>query len=60
MLGVHELPGRWLEPLELREVLVDVADDLATVEAWPRTGPGHDTAEDRAELVWWRARYPGP
>jgi ADP-ribosylglycohydrolase len=60
MLGVHELPGRWLEPLELREVLVDVADDLATVEAWPRTGPGHDTLGDRVELAWWHARYPGP
>ena len=60
MRGVHELPARWLEPLELRDVLAELADDLAATAAWPPTGAGRDSAEGRAELAYWRGRYPEP
>jgi ADP-ribosylglycohydrolase len=59
MLGVHEVPARWLEPLEFRDLLGEVADDLASVDAWPRTGPGHDSPGALAERAYWRGRYPG-
>ncbi len=57
MMGFHEIPERWLAPLELREVLVEVADDLAAVDAWILTesGPG----KDREEKEYWQRRYPG-
>jgi ADP-ribosylglycohydrolase len=29
-LGVDAIPAEWLEPLELREVITDMADRLAT------------------------------
>jgi len=32
--GISGIPRRWLEPLELRVVLEEVADDLATVGSW--------------------------
>ncbi|MBV5333111.1 ADP-ribosylglycohydrolase family protein, partial [bacterium] len=32
--GVSAIPARWLEPLELRTVLEEVADDLATCGQW--------------------------
>ena len=47
MKGVHEIPIRWLASLELREVIVDMADDLATAPAW-----------DVQEEAYWRGRYP--
>ena len=52
MRGVHEVPLRWLGSLELREVLVDLADDLATASAWEARDPGC------GEEAYWRQRYP--
>lgn len=59
MLGVHEIPERWLRPLELKECLVEVADDLATLNEWPLAEYGHDTPEQKAEQDYWWGRYPG-
>jgi ADP-ribosylglycohydrolase len=42
--GTDELPGRWVEGVELREVIESVADDLVT------------TYRDDAA---WRVRWPG-
>ncbi|HEX2778916.1 MAG TPA: ADP-ribosylglycohydrolase family protein, partial [Gemmatimonadaceae bacterium] len=42
-LGAAAIPERWLESLELRDVIERVADDLLT---------GHEDSEA------WRARYP--
>jgi len=50
MLGVHEIPDRWLAQLELREVLAEMADDLATAGAWDLSERGQ---------AYWRDRYPG-
>ena len=32
--GIRQIPQRWLEPLELRTVVEEVADDLASVPDW--------------------------
>lgn len=32
--GAQAIPGSWLEPLELRDVIEDMADDLAAVTEW--------------------------
>ena len=56
MLGVHEIPDRWLEKLELRQVITAMGDDLASVNDWML---GHDeTGKGREEEYWW-GRYPG-
>ncbi len=36
MLGIHAIPASWLEPLELKAVVVSMADDLATFCEWKR------------------------
>jgi ADP-ribosylglycohydrolase len=51
--GASSIPQRWLEPLELRTVLEDVADDLATVSRWKL---GDDAGEEGA---YYFDRYPG-
>jgi ADP-ribosylglycohydrolase len=43
-LGVGAIPGEWLERLELREVITELADDLLV---------GYREGED-----WWQ-KYPG-
>lgn len=61
MLGVHEIPERWLGPLELREVISGMADDLATVNAWALAEPGQDLSSPGSirERDYWGTRYPG-
>lgn len=61
MLGVHEIPERWLWPLELREVISGMADDLATVNAWALAEPGQDPSSPGSsrERDYWGTRYPG-
>ncbi|MDO8789248.1 MAG: ADP-ribosylglycohydrolase family protein [Sulfuritalea sp.] len=51
--GASGIPQRWLGPLELRTVLEDVADDLATVSRWKLD----DDAGDEGEYYF--DRYPG-
>lgn len=34
MLGVESIPPRWLEPLELREVITELADELCAAGRW--------------------------
>lgn len=58
-LGVHEIPARWLAPLELRDTLTEIADDLATIQKWALSEFGHDTPEAEAEQDYWCERYPG-
>jgi ADP-ribosylglycohydrolase len=52
--GQAAIPQRWLEPLELREVIEEMADDLATFEAW-----NLDTACNSPESQFYINRYPG-
>lgn len=53
-MGAESIPSRWLAPLELRDVVDAMADDLATVNEW-RIGE-YDDAPERD--FYWR-RYPG-
>jgi ADP-ribosylglycohydrolase len=53
-LGRQAIADRWLEPLELRSVIGEMAEDLATVSVW-EVGDHHDGPESD---YWWQ-RYPG-
>jgi ADP-ribosyl-[dinitrogen reductase] hydrolase len=52
--GVSAIPKRWLEPLELRTVIEEVADDLATCGQWVL-----DDEDSGDEQNYYRERYPG-
>ncbi len=54
MHGEEAIPARWLEPLELRDVIEDVADDLLMSNEW-EIGEYIDSEENR---YYWK-RYPG-
>jgi ADP-ribosylglycohydrolase len=57
MQGLSAIPARWLEPLELRGVIEEMADDLATVPAWQLANP--DDPNISAEAEYYTRRYPG-
>lgn len=57
MQGRSAIPDRWLAPLELREIIEEIADDLATVGSW-RLGAWGDP-EACAEEDYYTKRYPG-
>lgn len=54
--GVEAIPNRWLEPLELREVITQISDDLQDCARWSRE---HDR-EEAKDRVWDElvSRYP--
>lgn len=52
--GVEAIPPTWLEPLELREVITALADDLVTFSEWRLDD---DAAPDEEEFYF--NRYPG-
>ena len=54
--GVHEIPERWLDLLELKPVITDMADDLASVPSWVLQGASQADTDER---VYWTTRYPG-
>jgi len=53
--GVQAIPAHWLEPLELREVITTVAEDLYAFKDW-EIG---EIAEDQTltQIIW--QKYPG-
>jgi len=55
MQGAEAIPKRWTISLELRRVIVEMADDLATFPEWPigEFMPESDGAD------YWKRRYPG-
>lgn len=57
LLGRSAIPERWLHPLELRAIIEDMADDLATVGSW-RLGDWNDAGVN-AEENYYTQRYPG-
>ena len=60
MLGVEQIPARWLDKLELREVITEIADDLASVKQWRiSSGEYRRSPEEEAEENWWTTKYPG-
>jgi len=57
MLGRSAIPERWLMPLELRDVIEEMADDLATAGSW-RLGKWDDP-QAQVEEKYYFERYPG-
>ena len=57
MRGLSGIPARWLATLELRDVIEEIADDLATVGAWILDSS--DDPATTAEEKYYTQRYPG-
>ena len=55
MQGAGAIPNEWLEPLELRDVIMDIADDLYDYRDWDIGERGRNDALN--ERVW--LKYPG-
>ena len=55
MLGVKAIPSEWLEPLELRKVITDLANDLYSFKDWD-IGE-YSENEEMNQCVW--QKYPG-
>ncbi|MGM1053968.1 MAG: ADP-ribosylglycohydrolase family protein [Pseudomonadota bacterium] len=53
MHGVNAIPTSWLEPLELREVITEVAQDLMAVNKWDVDEMGGEDND------WVCEKYPG-
>jgi ADP-ribosylglycohydrolase len=53
--GIEAIPKRWTIGLELRRVIVEMADDLATFPDWPIG----EFMPDSDEADYWKRRYPG-
>jgi len=57
MRGLSEIPARWLGSLELRDVIEEIADDLATAGSWWLDDS--NDSESNAEKEYYFRRYPG-
>lgn len=57
MQGRSVIPERWLAPLELRGVMEEMADDLATAGSWRLDA--WDDPDASAEEEYYVQRYPG-
>lgn len=53
--GVDAIPPSWLEPLELREVITEIAEDLHDCIEWPLSPFGGDP--EQTDQIW--RKYPG-
>jgi ADP-ribosylglycohydrolase len=56
--GVDAIPRRWLEPLELRGAIEEMADDLLSWPQWPIWEFLPDDPAERAVQAYWIDRYP--
>ncbi len=52
--GANAIPASWLRPLELREVIEEMADDLATMREWSL-----DDDTSKGEGDYYFDKYPG-
>lgn len=55
MLGVKPIPAEWLEPLELRDVITELAEHLYAFKDWEI---GEDSENEELNRRIWR-KYPG-
>jgi ADP-ribosylglycohydrolase len=53
--GLDAIPQHWLEPLELQEVIAEIAEDLHDCIEWPLSPFGSDPKQQ--ERFW--HKYPG-
>jgi hypothetical protein len=56
--GIDAIPRRWLEPLELRGAIEEMADDLLSWPQWPIWEFLSDDPAERAVQAYWIDRYP--
>ena len=49
------IPSEWLEPLEMRDVISELAHDLYAFREW-QIGEGRET-EELSQRIW--RKYPG-
>ena len=56
--GVDAIPQRWLDPLELRGTIEEMADDLLSWPQWPIWEVLPDDPAERAAAAYWLDRYP--
>lgn len=59
LYGVEAIPKRWLEPLEVLEVITAVADDLLSWPQWPVSDYWPADLAERRIVTYWLDRYPG-
>lgn len=59
MHGMEAIPRRWLEPLDLRDVITAAADDLLGWPQWPVGGDPPDDPRGLRDRAHWIDRYPG-
>ena len=52
--GAHAIPSSWIGPLELRVVIEEMADDMATLSEWDL-----ENETSTAEVGFYFERYPG-
>ena len=52
--GAHAIPSSWIGPLELRVVIEEMADDMATLSEWDLE---NETSTDEVDFYF--ERYPG-
>ncbi len=55
MHGVKSIPAEWLEPLGLRDVITELAEDLYAFRDWEIGGYGEN--EELNQRIW--RKYPG-
>ncbi len=55
--GLSAIPDHWLQSLELRSMLEELADDLATIGSWQLDSWGDEAAKEEADYYF--NRYPG-
>lgn len=55
MYGVQAIPDRWLAPLELRDVITEIAEDLYDYKSWPIG----EYVPWTPEGIYLFAKYPG-
>jgi hypothetical protein len=55
MLGVKSIPKAWLESLELRDTIAEIAEDLFTFTDWKIGGDNLD--RELRQQIW--NKYPG-
>lgn len=55
LYGVDAIPRQWLAPLELREVITEIAEDLHDCIEWPLSPFGSDP--EQHDRLW--RKYPG-
>gem|GEM_PF-111778 len=61
MFGVEAIPQAWLEDLELRGVIEELATDLFEMKSWPLYlyGDGSDSKKIREAWAYAHNKYPG-